>query len=302
MPNDQYPPIIWETVTSLDDCRRLWQQFTPAQTLFDDWEFRYAFQRYHQHPMRFVTARINDTVVGFLALQHNQTTGLYEFWGGDYMEDNRALVLPDHDWVIPHLYNAVPRPHALRYITGTDAFTTNLSKADNKYLLPLKKYSSYHEYLADKFSPDTRRNILSQERKVQRMGVAIEKNTMTDIELLIEYNLAQFGNDSSFASRPHHQEIFRELITLPSAQLFLHTYTIEGKREAVSLAMVYNGVYEFILAGINPDAPRNTFKLVNLHNIETAIQAGAHTFDAMVGSYGWKEQWHFDKIPQYYFE
>jgi hypothetical protein len=126
---------------------KLWRLFSPQETIYDDWQFRALFHKYHQHELQFYVGYQNDEPVGFLPLQYNAIEKHLEFWGGSYMEDNRVFIKTGFEQYIPEFYKNIPSKATLGYIRGTDPFTTQLPLEDYKYILPLQGISSIEDFI-----------------------------------------------------------------------------------------------------------------------------------------------------------
>lgn len=221
------------------------------------------------------------------------------------MEDNRLFLKPEFEMYRPNFYEYLKTLNTeihLECIRGEDAYTSTLEVQDLKWILPIEKYKNYEEYLADVFSSETKKTMLKKMRRIEKLGVEIVKNNFEDIEKLFEFNIAMFGDHSSFSDRPFHKEIFRELLTLSTRFTpYLFTFHVGGVLTAVSIAVEYCGVYEYILLGTDPNGVKDMATYINLQNIEAAIEAKTKYVDCFVGAYGWKDRWHFTSIPQHKF-
>ncbi len=293
--------ISFKILDNLEECKIAWQALTPDNNIYDNWDFRALFHKYHQKRLHFVAGYINNAeLIGLLPLQFNDEVKYFEFFGGNYMEDNKVFIKPGFEDVISEFYKNINGPAKLEYITGNDSYTSQLPVQDYKFVLPLDGLKTYVDYL-DKFVASHEQNKKMQKivRRTEKEKIEIIKNNFSDIEILFDYNKQNFGGGSAFVDRPYQKEIFRDLLKLPH-HVALLTFKVNDNVEAVSLAIIYKGVHE----GFNTGITRNVTNLsayVTLKKIQYAIDNGAHTFDAFVGDYGWKEKWGFLKIPQYIF-
>jgi len=294
-----------QVVSTIEEAEKLWKMFTPEKTLYDNWEFRAVFQKYHQREIRFYTGYIDGELIGVLPLQFHNDKNVLEFFGGDYMEDNRLFLKPQFEIYRIDFFEHIKtlgEKVILECITGDDAFTNSLPVQDYKYILPVEKYQNHEEYVADVFSSETKKTLLKKMRRVDRLGVEIIQNRFEDIEKLFELNIAMFGEHSSFSDRPFHKEIFRELITLsPELKPYLLSFVVGGTVIGMSISIEYNGGYAYILLGADPNGVKDMATYINLRNIELATTIKAKFVDCFVGAYGWKDRWHFTPIAQYKF-
>lgn len=300
--------LNFRVVTDLVEAEKLWHTLCPQETIFDSWDYRRSFNVYHKNEIHFIVGEDSEKISGVWPLQISKNGKAVEFFGGDYMEDNRLLIVPGSEKYIEEFYNylkTLDKPVYLQYIKNTDPFSAALPLKDYKFILPLVGYSSYEDYIIHKYEGhnETRRTLSKKIRRFESEPLKVVKNNLDDIELMFEFNIKMFGNDSSFASRPFHKEIFRSHLSLPNLKPEILTFFYEEKMIAVSLALIYNGSYGYVNTGIDPDGPLKGFSTyVNIRNIQNAIECGAKSLDSFTGAYGWKDKWFFDASPQYLFK
>lgn len=289
--------LRFEIVQDSEQIKEFWNILSPKETIYDDWEFRQCFQKYFQYPLMCHVGYEGDKLIGILPLQLNTDKNYLEFFGGNYMEDNRVLIRKGYEQYIPEFYKQIVQPAVLEYIRGDDPFTASLPIQDYKYVLPLQGFKTYEEYFSTYLDGVARGKMRRKIRKVEKEQVVIRRNNFADLDFLFTWNMANFGDHSSFNDRPFHKEIFQDLLKFPY-ETFLLTFEVNNKKEGVSLAILYNGVYEYFNLGVNKTIPGlSTF--VSIKNLEMALTSGAYLLDAFTGDYGWKEHWRFKKIPQH---
>jgi CelD/BcsL family acetyltransferase involved in cellulose biosynthesis len=293
--------LRFEIVQDSEKIKELWNTLSPKETIYDDWEFRFCFHKYFQYPLVCHVGYEDDQLIGMLPLQLNTDKNYLEFFGGDYMEDNRVMIKAGYGKYIPEFYKRITEPAHLSLIRGEDQFTASLPIQDYKYVLSLAGYTNVDEYLEASFHGETRKTMKKKARRVEREGMELLENNFADIEKLFEYNRGMFGDGSSFNDRPHHTEIFHDLLQ-PHFIPQLLSFKVAGQLQGVSLALLYNKSYAYVTLGIAPNAIRDLSNFINLKNIERALALGAKEVDSFTGDYGWKERWHFSKIPQHKWE
>jgi predicted N-acyltransferase len=219
------------------------------------------------------------------------------------MEDNRVLIKAGFESHISDFYKfikTIGKKYCLEYISGQDDFTKTLPIIDFKYILPLDEFSSYEDYLAKYFKGKDLREFKRKIRNIsENHKFEIITNNFSDLEYLFEYNINRFKDHSMF-QRPYRKEIFRELVGLKFEPV-VNSYIVDGKLEAVSMALIYRDTLESFNTGVSPNAPKNLREYIYILKIDHAIKKGLKKFDSFIRSYGWKEQWCFSKIPQYKF-
>ena len=303
-------PLTFRVCSNVTEAGEIWKALCPQVTIFDYWEYRLSFHVYHKNEVYFIVGETDGQLVGTWPLQVANDGQTLEFFGGDYMEDNRLLLAENAEQKMPGVIVAfydylrgLNRPVRLEYIVNNDPFTASLPVKDFKYTLPLGNYRTYQDYIEDKYADhkESRQTLLRKKKHFPDDSVRIVKNNFADMELLFTFVDRMFGPDSSFTGRPFHKEIFRSHQTLPGIEPQLLTFYQGDQVAGISWSMLYKGSYSYANTGLSETVPRDFIVFTNLLTIQNAINLGAHTFDAFTGSYTWKERWYLDKAPQYAF-
>ena len=167
---------------------------------------------------------------------------------------------------------------------------------DTKFTLNISGCHNLQEALTPIWDAKKLGDLKRKIRKIEAQSVQITENNLNDLELLFVLNKKAFP-DSSF-NEPFREEVFKELTRLYREDLHLLTFEINGVKQAVSLAINFNGYYEYFNAGVNKEI-NNLGSFVIAKNIETATRLGAQIFDAFTQESGWKSRWHFTATPEY---
>lgn len=288
-------------VNDLKEAEKLWRALSPKKTIFDEWDFRYCFYKYAPLPLKFLAAYLNDELVGLMPLQIHPKHG-FEFFAEDPCEENKPFVKAAYEKIIPDLYKAITGPGKAYDITGDDEFTTKFDLEDYKYILPLKNLNSFNDFLEAKLDPKRRRSLAKEIEKVEAYGIEIEivrpDDYLKTLELLFSFNTGNFKEESYLLE--NDRAPWRDLISL-DYKWRLIALKIKDKIQAVSLSVLYNNEWHYLITGANFKDFSGLGKLLVKVNIEEAISQSAEIFDAGLGDCGWKHLWHFDKIPQYLF-
>lgn len=298
--------LTFTLIKDIAEAEKAWKALTPAETIYDDWDFRFAFHRYHQKELFFIAGYDGAKLVGLLPLQYNEARGCLECFGSNYMEDNRVFTAPGYENSIPAFYDyskTLGKPVVLEYIRGNDPFTTALSVQGYKYVLPLT-FKTTDEYIESIFSGETKKKLVKRIKKVAEPGITVTENEFANIPLFLEWNVQAYGGAVAFQDRPNRNEIFTDLLTKPYATIKprLLTFRVAGEIHAITMGLVYNGhTYCSVNRGFSPNADKNLREFVHLRKVEDALTQGCTLFDAFAGDYGWKERWGCQKIAQHEF-
>ncbi len=303
--------LSFKIITDLEQARKLWDLFSPHQTIDDEWDFRYTFYKYLKFPLHFIVGYDNAQPVGLLPLQLNTNKGMsnrrfgvkepfLEFFGGIDTDDNKVFLLPGYENLLPKFLNqvmsiAVLAPLADKYKHGRKEAVYYT----DKFAVDLKDLKNIEMFIDANFEGKSRRRMkhrISHFNKNYKME--IKNGTESDLELLFALNKDRFGEKSAF-NMEHRKQIFRDLANLYKADLF--TIFIDGEPKAVSFSVIHKGVYLGLNSGYD-FAVRDLGKLVFISKIQKAIELDCRIFDAGKNDNGWKEHFHLNKIPQYKLE
>lgn len=297
----------YKVITEVAEAKKIWNALSLRQTIDDEWEFRFAFFKHLHHQLYFLCGFENDEPKQLLALQKNNLEGLMppyypgdgkpflEFFGGDDTDDNKILGNPNFKQILTYLKQQ-NIPAYLAPLGAGFAQEENAEFYENKFFLDLKNYKIYEDFLQDKWSSESRKKIRQQIGKIHRdYKVEILTNNYGDIDLIEKYNLERFGKKSSF-SFGYRKEIFKDLTK--HYNVLTLTIVINGKKQAVCYGIHYKNTYIGMNAGVNNEIP-DLAKLLIMLQIDKALELGCTTYDVGKGDSGWKENFKFDKSPQY---
>jgi len=299
--------LNFKVIRDIDLAKEIWNVLSPHEVIDDEWDFRYAFMKNLHFTPHFIVGLDGDEPVGLLPLQYNadfglkppyapRVAGFFEFFGGDDSDDNTIFLKPGYEGSEDQFLSQIDRPAVLAPLSETYAQQKGATFYESKYLLDLQGFNNYFDYIEARWEGESRKTIKKQMRRIEKnYQVETVHNHFSDVERMFDLNLKRFGNNSSFIY-PYRQQIFRDLITLFDVQLI--SLTINGVVEGVSYGIVYKDRYIGMNAGVNNDI-RDVGKLLVLLQIDRAISLGCRFYDGGKGSGEWKEEFKFEKSPQY---
>jgi hypothetical protein len=297
-------------ITDIQDAQKLWNYFSPHHNIDDEWKFRYAFLKHLNFDLKFIVVYENEHPIALLPLQENtgkgllppyaQKTDFLEFFGGDDTDNNNLMVIPEHESkrkeIFKLLEKSIPKKTVLAPLSPDAADIFQRAHYEDLYILDLKKYSDHENFIDDKWDGNSRSKFKRNIRNLyKRNKIQIIRNRFSDLDRLFELNLNRYGESSSF-NYSYRKEIFKELIKYYDVEMI--SICVNGKIEAVSYAINFNNIYYAMNMGVNTEI-NNIGKLLVLLQIDIAIEKKCTIYDAGKGESGWKEGFHFNKIPQY---
>lgn len=287
-----------QEVTDIEKAEELFRTFSPNETIYDIWEFRFCFYKYFSYPISFRVGYIQGQPTGLLPLQFNTDKGYFEFFGGSYMGNNRVFIVPGYEKYISNFYNSVEGKVKLEWMIGDDTFTQKLEIQDFDYFLNLENFQTFDNYL-ETFALD---EVKRKWRKINTQNkIEVITNQFDDLELLFEWNIKKFNDDSSFLM-PFRQESFKDVLKIDVIKPYIFTFSIDGIKQAVSFGLVYNNIYVSVNQGISDTCTiRDMSTYVLLYHIKAALEEKNRYINVLTSDCGWKERWKFSKTPQFQF-
>jgi hypothetical protein len=288
--------LKFHIISDIKEAKNVWQKLSLGKNIYDNWDFRYCFYKYFNHPLCFIVGKINNEEIGLLPLQNNKEKMLLEFFGGSFMEDNHVLIKNGCENYIPEFYKNVKGRSRLEDICDSSTFESSLKIFEYKYVSDLARLKNASEYLEKYFKPKRIKAIKKKIKFIEALKPIITEDSYEDLDLLIELNKKKFGKESSF-NKPFRREIYHDLLNI-NLSVKMMTFIINGSKEAVILGIKYKNIFVGINGGTKEEAHPDLGTYITVKKIERAIRLGADKYDAGLEDLGWKENWHFKKIPQ----
>jgi hypothetical protein len=279
-------------VTRPDECRALWKEFSKEDAVFDIWEYRAAFFDPKYHDLHFIVGMESEKDVFLLALWKRKSEQHYEWFGGEFFEDNKIMV-KNNKYIID-LVKHIPEKVWLPY-TESRLGDFVKSEVTESFFIDLRKYNhSVEEYFAS-FNKKHRKNLLRDLRLLQEKSPEVVRNNMGDFDRLIELSTRRFG-DSSFLAYEEFTAGLKKMleVALERDELELLSVKVNGNTEACEAAILCNRVYTVLLGGNNLEVS-NIGKFLTVEHIKNAIEKKANIVDFLADDCGWKIMWHMEK-------
>src|SRR3990167_4291492 len=109
----------------IEDCRALWEKFSPKKSLFDEWEYSYAFYLEFPFRLHFVEVLDGKMSIGLFPLWYQSELRTYLWFGdiGDLVNDicwreDITFWFRDRRYV-PEALRLLPRPIRLNNLAET---------------------------------------------------------------------------------------------------------------------------------------------------------------------------------------
>ncbi|NNE59938.1 MAG: hypothetical protein HKN35_03530, partial [Woeseia sp.] len=163
------------TETDTDECRKLWELFSPRDSAWDDWNLMFAFHHQDTHRLNFLVHQSCDgRPDGLVPLVHDTEQNRFMLMAGSY-PDGRTLWLNYQDF--PEFFEQFPEQTVLFDLQGDwvcelierhPLFEANFTEQDLRYfLVPAEFGFDFHNHIAT-FSSDKKQKFLYDLRKIRQ--------------------------------------------------------------------------------------------------------------------------------------
>jgi len=292
-----------EVVNDIVECQRLWEEFSPKDTLFECWEFRLAFYNAYKFEPYFILLKNPSENLALLPLEYNKKDGCYTWFGSSWQEENKIFA-KDASFA-SLLLEAAPRPLSLE---AMDASCQELLKGEiilesdlPKYVLDLERMKSSEDFLAG-LSKNKRHGLRKDRRRIEKQNPQITIDEFSDLGTLISLSKKRFhqkgeGTDWEDSRRI---ETFRQVIGLrdKSYKVRMISIYIDGQPAGIDLNAIFKGSYYALKCGYDVQSFPGIGNFMNLFEIEDAISLGMKRFDLLQNNYEWKDRL-FQQVPLY---
>ncbi|MBN1331331.1 GNAT family N-acetyltransferase [Candidatus Dojkabacteria bacterium] len=295
-------------VSDIDSCKVLWKEFSSFKTIFDTWEFRYAFWKGFGRVPYFVAISKQDANVGLFPLWFEADNNRFIWFGSWWQEETKILV--KDDTLVDLLLDLAPAPLHLGSISSEtvkkSANPERFKKDDSKYILDLKKYNTLDSVL-NNLKKKRRYNMKRDRRVIESRNPVVVRDRFEDLDHLIRLSKARLKEKGQLADweDPRQIEAFRNVVELgkihDSYDIRMLSVEIDGEIMGVDLILLYNKIYAPIKCGYDVDNCPGIGNFLNLYEIEDALAGGFEKMDFLAVNNGWKDKW-LEEVPLYVFE
>ena len=291
------------TETDIQECRKLWEVFSPQRDAWDDWDLMFAFHDQDRHRLNFLVHQTSDGPPdGMVPLVHDTKQGRFMLMGGSY-PDGRILWLPYRDF--PEFFEQFPQRTVMFDLKQSwvsellqlyPQLEANFSEQDLRYhLVPSEIEFDFHKHI-DTFSSEKKQKFLYDLRKIRRREPTLHWGEKNEADLFIELVNRNFGAESDYANEDDANEVRRVIDELErSGRLKTLTIEVDGARQAVSMSLLHGNNMIALYASSNNDYS-NLGKLLNVECIQEACRLRVDEISFMTGMQ-WKADWRMKSEP-----
>mgnify|MGYP001813310308 CR=1 FL=1 len=291
------------TENDLQECRTLWEWFSPGQDAWDDWDLMFAFHDQDNHRLHFLVHESSDgSPDGLVPLVYDTKESRYMLMAGSY-PDGRILWPRYQDF--PEIFEQLPERTVLfdlkqSWVDGLlqvyPQYERNFGDPELRYYLVPAEFQFDFSKHVDTFSSEKRQKFLYDLRKIRNREPVLNWSNDNEANLFIELVNRNFGAASDYASDDNANEVRRVIEELHrSGRLKTLTIEVDGTRQAVSLSLLHGNKIVALYAASNNDY-NNLGKLLNVETIQEACRLRVDEISYMTGMQ-WKADWKMKGEP-----
>lgn len=269
-------------IADITECEKLWREFSPNESLFDLWEFRFAIYQAFKYPPYFILLHNEKDNLALLPLWFDTDRNEYHWFASEWPEDNQFFTKkPEY---LQILLSACPKPlflYSMSYKANEQAGKIiQLEKERPKAMLDIKNFKSIDDYLKT-ISKKIRHNLKRDKKNIESQNPKIFIDREGDLQNLIQLNLAKH-HDSCFTDKKEIAS-FENLKTISETTkaFTIKTIAVEINNQlaGVDFVIIYKDTYYPMTGGNNVKDFPGIGAFLNLFDIEDAIQLGLHKID-----------------------
>jgi hypothetical protein len=294
---------VIRTETSLQECRKLWDQFSPGKDAWDDWDLMYAFHDQDKHRFNFLVHEDdNGEPDGMVPLVHDTQKNRYMQMAGSY-PDGRFLWIHMEDF--PEFFEAFPERTVLfdlreswvnELLERFPQYATNFGEQDQRYhLVPAEFGYDFMNHI-DSWSTEKRQKFHYDLRKAKKYEPVLRWSNDNEADRFIELVNDNFGAESDYSNEDDAKELRRVIDELHrSGRLKTLTIEVDGVKQAVAMSLLHNNKMVALYASSNNDY-NNLGKLLNVETIQEGCRLRVDEVSFMTGMQ-WKANWKMKSEP-----
>lgn len=292
--------------SDINECRTLWEKYTPQEVITDLWDVRECFHREFRRELLFLTAEEDGEHAGFLPLciiPETESCGFFpgEAWHGKtWLEQNRLSVKNSNvlNSMLDYITSSITGRYHIRYLVPDEQLHGN-TEDETGYLFSPPLYGFSMDEYYKTFSGKSVKKIKKELSAFDGRNIEVRTGSLPDYEILADMNVSRFGHDSYFSSTPFRNG-FRNLASWldKKGMLRMTSVLIDGQYAAVDMGSIYKNVYTLLAGGTSADFP-GVAKYINTLHMNYACGQKFSQADFLCGNFSWKTMFHLEPRPLY---
>jgi len=282
----------FEIRKDIDECKALWDSFSPNERLFDIWDYRSCFFDEKEHEPYFIVGYDKSGIEGFIPLVFNKKSNKYDYFGGWFAEKN-GLYIKDKAKLKLFLEQC-PDNTSIEGLNPTERGNFGFLEDQYSYYLDLSRYDYSLEKYFSSLNKKRQKNLRSEFKKIPEYKVHL--NRIKDYKRFVELNIMRHNGQSQFNDKTVRKG-FLKMVKLANEKGTLDMMSVEinNKVEAVDICVLFKNRYYALIGSSNCQKISNLGKLMVMLNIKNAIEKGAKYVEFGATADHWKHMWEFDK-------
>jgi len=289
------------------ECKKLWEEFSPHLSIFDEWDFRFSFLNFFEYKLHFVLLEDDNQNVGLLPLWYISEQNKY-FWFGDigdgfnWQEENSFWV-KDKKY-LKFLMESCPKSTVLNslkenacdFLIGDE----RLSRSNPKQLLIMDEIHSVDDFLMT-VDKKLRQNLRRDKKRVEDLNPEIVFDHFEDFEALMKFNSDKFL-DSPFKDNRMVKTFNHVIENGKSGAKYksrMISVKVNGEIVGVDLNFICGDIYYTMLCGNDTEKCPGIGHFLTMLDMQDALSMGVKLIDFAESDEGSYKEKLFKTLPQF---
>ena len=286
--------IRFEVISDISECEKIWNYFSPKETLFDLWEFRMFFHEVYGRRPYFLTIKKNDKMLACLPLAYEEAEKAYAWFGSSWQEDCRFFAVDP--FYVPILLFFSPKPLHLYGICSEDKGKLpefiNTKEEEGNYFLNLETKTSINDYFIF-LNKKKRYNLKRDYKYIKSFGPVMIEDEFEHYDKMVQITNQRFhkrGLETDFDTDPYMERIFKNIVSKSKKDFKVKMLRaeIEGKIAGIDIIAEYNNLYYPLRGGNDTTNFPGIGNFLNIYEITEAIEKNMKEINFLQYDYGWK--------------
>ena len=295
-----------EIVTSPDEAKRLWEKFSPKETIWENYDAAHTFFNPKNCETKFLVLKEDDgSEHGLLPLWYEKPFNACYLPGSTFLENNKFWFEPEHFKI---LYDNIPRTTKLfelnhesveKVIQVYPEFKDLFIKINLHSFLDIVEFNYNLDAYLDTFSKKHKKNFLYDLKKLEALNINVKWEKLEHFNKMKEYSVHRFSHESDFADDEFVAEIYPLYDWLnKQGKLLTCAIYLNGRLEGLEIAAIHNEIYYVLNGGYNMSIS-NLGKFLLYQHLKKAFDLKLKKIDFLSGEEPWKKLWNLKQEVYY---
>jgi len=296
-------------VENIDECEKLWEEFSPHLSIFDGWDFRVSFWEFYKYNPYFVLLVEDNQNVGLIPLWYISDKNKY-FWFGDIGDDfdwqeENSFWVKDEKY-LKSLIDVCPKSTVLNNLKESAcaflAGDKRLAKTLPKQTLMMDGIYSVDDFFMT-LPKKLRENLRRDKKRIESLNPEIVFDNIDDFSKLVKFNIDKF-DDSPLKDERFVKTFNRIIEKGQNGEIYrsrMISVKVDGEVVGVDLNFIFKDIYLTLLCGNDTKKCPGIGHYLTMLDMQDALSLGSKLMDFSQSGEGSYKEKLFKTISQFIF-